>query len=90
MKKLFKKKHSKAISVGNNKNSRPKEETLPKEPASNIKGFFKELKRIRWPEGKEAWKVFVISLIFVIISSLILFVITFTFTNIWNSLGVGI
>ncbi len=72
------------------KNNKPSEKKIPKEPASNFKGFFKELKRVRWPKTNEAWRIFGISLIFVIISSLILLFITYSFTNLWTHLGVGI
>ncbi|MCP4336706.1 MAG: preprotein translocase subunit SecE [Mycoplasma sp.] len=70
--------------------TKPNKNKDKKEKTPKLKGFLKELKRVRWPSAEEAWKVFVISIIFVIISSTILLLITYSFTNLWTSMGVGI
>ncbi len=56
----------------------------------NIKGFFKELKRVRWPSGAVAWKTFWVTLIFIAIASIVLFLITLGFTTLWDKWGVGL
>ena len=55
-----------------------------------VKRFFKELKRVRWPSAKESSSLFVKVLLFVGISSLILFALAIGLTALWNDLGVGI
>ncbi len=57
---------------------------------NEIKGFFKELKRVRWPKAAESWKIFWTALLFIIIASIILFFITLGFTTLWNTWGVGL
>jgi len=57
---------------------------------NKIKRFFKELKRVRWPSGKEGWKTFFKSSAFIIVSALILFGIAIAFTALWASGGIGI
>jgi preprotein translocase SecE subunit len=57
---------------------------------NSVKRFFKELKRVRWIKSKVLAKNFITVIIFVIISSLILFSVTLLFTSIWTQLGVGI
>lgn len=57
---------------------------------NTIKKFFKELKRVRWPSGKEGASTFVKSVIFISVSSLILFGMAIGFTMLWNDWGVGI
>ncbi len=55
-----------------------------------LKMFVKELKRVRWISIKESNKTFFIVLVFVAITSLILFFIAIGFTSTWSNLGVGI
>lgn len=57
---------------------------------NTIKKFFKELKRVRWPSGKEGASTFAKSVIFIAVTSLILFGLSMGFTMLWNDLGVGI
>ena len=57
---------------------------------NKIKKFFKELKRVKWPTGKEGSKTFFSSMAFIIIASIILFGIAVAFTTLWGVLGVGI
>ncbi len=56
----------------------------------NVKGFFKELKRVRWPSGSVAWKTFWVTLIFITIAAIVLFLITLGFTTLWDKWGVGL
>ena len=55
-----------------------------------VKGFFKELKRVRWPNSSVAWKTFWTTLLFIIIAGLVLFLITLGFTTMWEKIGVGL
>lgn len=55
-----------------------------------IKKFFKELKRVRWPTGKESSKTFFTSMTFIIIASVVLFGIAIGFTTLWSVMGVGL
>ena len=55
-----------------------------------IKKFFKELKRVRWPSAKEGNKTFRNALIFIGITSLILFGLAIGLTVLWNEMGVGL
>ena len=57
---------------------------------NKIKRFVKELKRVRWPKAKDANKSFYITMIFIIITSLILFGLAIGLTIVWDDLGVGI
>ena len=57
---------------------------------NTIKKFFKELKRVRWPSAKEGNTTFRNALIFIGISSLILFGLAVGFTVLWSNWGVGI
>ncbi len=54
-----------------------------------VKRFFKELKRVRWPEINETNSAFFKSIIFIIVASLVLFGLGITFVAIWNALGIG-
>ena len=56
----------------------------------NIKNFLKELKRVRWPSIKKSNKTFINVLIFVLISSIALFIVSLGMTFLWNAWGVGI
>ncbi len=55
-----------------------------------VKGFFKELKRVRWPNANVAWKTFWTTILFIAIAGLVLFLITISFTTMWEKLGVGL
>ena len=55
-----------------------------------IKKFFRELKRVRWPDGKTTQSAFWRVILFVAIGSLFLFGLTWLFTVIWTAGGVGI
>lgn len=57
---------------------------------NKIKKFFKELKRVKWPTGKDSSKTFFSSMTFIIIGSIVLFGIAIAFTTLWSVLGVGI
>lgn len=57
---------------------------------NTVKKFFKELKRVRWPSGKEGANTFIKSVIFIGVASLILFGLAIGFTMLWNDWGVGI
>ncbi|MBN0919083.1 preprotein translocase subunit SecE [[Mycoplasma] gypis] len=76
------------------KNQSFKESESLKEKAPEVKkekkfrAFRKDVKRIIWPSGKESWKWFAYTLIFVIIFAIFFFIITFAFTSIWNSVGI--
>ncbi|CAM9115582.1 preprotein translocase subunit SecE [Mycoplasma marinum] len=73
------------------KNKTPKKVKKQKTGILNeIKGFFKELKRVRWPNGSESFKIFWTSLIFIIIAAIVLFLITLGFTTLWEKWGVGL
>ncbi len=70
--------------------SNKKKQNWFKRLPNNTKGFFKELKRVRWLKSEESGKMFRNTLIFVIIASLVLFLITYGFTNLWTVMGVGV
>jgi len=55
-----------------------------------IKKFFKELKRVRWASGKDGWKTFWTSSLFIAIAALILFGLAILFTSLWAAGGIGI
>lgn len=55
-----------------------------------IKRFFKELKRVRWPQTKDTNSAFLKSIIFVIISALVLFGVAIAFTWLWQWFGIGL
>lgn len=55
-----------------------------------IKKFLKELKRVRWPSSKDGNKNFRNALIFIGITSMILFGLSLGFTIMWNNWGVGL
>lgn len=57
---------------------------------NHLKRFLKELKRSRWPSVKDTNIAFWKSIIFVIITSLVLFGIALAFTALWKAIGVGI
>lgn len=56
----------------------------------DIKKFIKELKRVRWPSAAEGNKTFITAIIFVAISSLVLFAIAIILGLLWSGLGVGL
>ncbi|TCG10533.1 preprotein translocase subunit SecE [Mycoplasma todarodis] len=78
------------------KEPKPKKVKKPREVSrrtaakDNVKGFFKELKRVRWPSGSVAWKTFWVTLIFIAIAAIVLFLITLGFTTLWDKWGVGL
>ena len=55
-----------------------------------IKRFFKEIKRVRWPKGKDATKTFWNTILFIVITSLVLFGLSVGLMAMWNEWGVGI
>ncbi|WKX02652.1 preprotein translocase subunit SecE [Candidatus Mycoplasma mahonii] len=55
-----------------------------------LKKIVKEIKRVRWPTANDANRTYVITLIFMIISSLILFGVAIGFTTLWSTWGVGL
>ena len=57
---------------------------------NSLKKFLKELKRVRWPKAGEANKTFYTAMVFIIITSLILFGLAIGLTIAWNNWGVGI
>ncbi|CAM9106245.1 preprotein translocase subunit SecE [Mycoplasma todarodis] len=69
---------------------KPREVSRSVAAKDNVKGFFKELKRVRWPSGSVAWKTFWVTLIFIAIASIVLFLITLGFTTLWDKWGVGL
>lgn len=57
---------------------------------NRVKRFFKELKRVRWPIAKDTNIAFWKSMIFIIITSLVLFGVALAFTALWKAFNVGI
>ncbi|MGZ9413436.1 preprotein translocase subunit SecE [Mycoplasma sp. 480] len=54
-----------------------------------FRNWIKEIKRIKWPKGKDANKNFMWTIIFVVVCSILFVSISFVATLIWNSIGVG-
>lgn len=55
-----------------------------------IRHFFKELKRVKWPSGSYLAKNYFKVLIFVLIATILFFIILTIATLLWNKAGVGL
>lgn len=57
---------------------------------NKIKRFVKEIKRVKWPTGKEAGKTWTTTVVFVTIISLALFGLATVLLLMWQGIGVGV
>ncbi|MCC3161081.1 MAG: preprotein translocase subunit SecE [Mollicutes bacterium PWAP] len=55
-----------------------------------FKRWILELKRVRWPDSKTAWKTFLTVIIFVSICSISLWIVHIGFIKLWDEIGVGV
>lgn len=55
-----------------------------------VKRFFKELKRVKWPTASQTGRAYSTILLFVIITSLVLFGLAIGLIQMWEKLGVGV
>ncbi|WP_215743660.1 preprotein translocase subunit SecE [Mesomycoplasma hyorhinis] len=55
-----------------------------------IRHFFKELKRVKWPIGSYLAKNYFKVLIFILVATIVFFIILTIATVLWNKTGVGL
>ncbi|AZG68600.1 preprotein translocase subunit SecE [Mycoplasma struthionis] len=55
---------------------------------STMKNWVKEIKRINWARAPKAWKWFGLTMAFLIVLGIFCFLITLSFTSLWNLVGI--
>lgn len=55
-----------------------------------VRDFTREIKRVKWPENRQYFKLFVYVIIFLLVTTLFFFGIVTGFTQLFNVLGIGV